>query len=226
MALVMHSLTFKKNAYKALIVAEYNGLNIEFAPNFEMGVSDKTPQFINMNPIGKSPVLETPDGPVFESNAIARYVARSNSKADNALYGSSLIEYAQIEQWIDFTTLEIDANLLTWFRPTVGRAPYYGPVEEAAISGLKRGLGALNTHLASNTYMVGHSVTLADIITTCNLVYGFTKLMTKAFTSEFPHVERYFWTMVNLPNFRKIFGEVNQTHSLPPVQSLAPTNKE
>ncbi|KAM6579110.1 hypothetical protein CsatB_030947 [Cannabis sativa] len=183
---VMHSLTFKKNAYKALIVAEYNGLNIEFAPNFEMGVSDKTPQFINMNPIGK----------------------------------------AQIEQWIDFTTLEIDANLLTWFRPTVGRAPYYGPVEEAAISGLKRGLGALNTHLASNTYMVGHSVTLADIITTCNLVYGFTKLMTKAFTSEFPHVERYFWTMVNLPNFRKIFGEVNQTHSLPPVQSLAPTNKE
>ncbi|KAF4375008.1 hypothetical protein G4B88_004759, partial [Cannabis sativa] len=208
---VMHSLTFKKNAYKALIVAEYNGLNIEFAPNFEMGVSDKTPQFINMNPIGKSPVLETPDGPIFESNAIA--LARSNSKADNALYGSSLIEY-------------IDANLLTWFRPTVGRAPYYGPVEEAAISGLKRGLGALNTHLASNTYMVGHSVTLADIITTCNLVYGFTKLMTKAFTSEFPHVERYFWTMVNLPNFKKIFGEVNQTHSLPPVQSLAPTNKE
>ncbi|XP_062028498.1 uncharacterized protein LOC133744398 [Rosa rugosa] len=37
------------------------------------------------------PVLETPDGPVFESNAIARYVTRL--KADNPLYGSSLIEY-------------------------------------------------------------------------------------------------------------------------------------
>ena len=61
-----------------------------------MGVSNKTPEFLKMNPIGKVwifvpqqafynspecnlstalqvPVLETPDGPVFESNAIARY---------------------------------------------------------------------------------------------------------------------------------------------------------
>ncbi|PRQ20567.1 putative thioredoxin-like protein [Rosa chinensis] len=38
-----------------------------------MGVSNKTPQFLKMNPIGKVPVLETPDSPVFESNAIARY---------------------------------------------------------------------------------------------------------------------------------------------------------
>lgn len=67
-----------------------------------MGVSNKTPEFLQMNPIGKVsslsaplylsliktllsfhlisassflqvPVLETPDGPVFESNSIARY---------------------------------------------------------------------------------------------------------------------------------------------------------
>jgi elongation factor 1-gamma len=42
--------------------------------------------------------------------------------------------------------------------------------------------------------------------------------LTKTFTSEFPHVERYFWTMVNQPNFRKILGEVKQTESVPPVQ--------
>ncbi|PRQ20616.1 putative translation elongation factor EF1B, gamma chain, S-crystallin [Rosa chinensis] len=132
-------------------------------------VSNKTPQFLKMNPIGKvgvmsfaGPVLETPDGPVFESNAIARYVTRL--KADNPLYGSSLIEYALVEQWIDFATLEIDANILRWFIPRVGFAVYLPPAEEAAISSLKRALTALNTHLASNTYLVGHSVTLADII--------------------------------------------------------------
>ncbi|KAF4359092.1 hypothetical protein F8388_005201 [Cannabis sativa] len=236
MALVLHSWSFNKNAYKALIVAEYTGVKVELAADFEMGVTNKTHEFIKMNPIGKVPVLETPDGPVFESNAIARYVARS--KADNALYGSSLIDYvkfsfhllflltsAHIEQWIDFSTLEIDANLLTWFKLRMGWATYLPPVEEAAIAALKRGLGALNTHLASNTYLVGHSVTLADIITTCNLLYGFTKLMTKSFTSEFPHVERYFWTMVNQPNFKKIFGEIKQTDSVPPVQSAAAAKK-
>ena len=91
--------------------------------------------------------------------------------------------------------------------------------EEAAISALKRALGALNTHLASNTYLVGHSVTLADIITTCNLYFGFTNILVKSFTSEFPHVERYFWTLVNQPNFRKILGQVKQTEAVPPIQS-------
>lgn len=92
--------------------------------------------------------------------------------------------------------------------------------EEAAISGLKRALDALNTHLASNTYLVGHSVTLADIIMTCNLLLGFNRIMTKSFTSEFPHVERYYWTMVNQPNFRKIIGQTKQTESVPPVPSV------
>lgn len=91
--------------------------------------------------------------------------------------------------------------------------------EEAVISALKRALGALNTHLASNTYLVGHYVTLADIVMTCNLFMGFTRLMTKSFTSEFPHVERYFWTMVNQPHFKKVLGEVKQTDSVPAVQS-------
>lgn len=91
--------------------------------------------------------------------------------------------------------------------------------EEAAISALKRALGALNTHLASNTYLVGHSVTLADIILTCNLYMGFSHLFTKSFSSEFPHVERYFWTLVNQPNFKKFLGEVKQCESVPPVLS-------
>ena len=91
MALILHSGLPNKNASKALIAAEYSGIEVEFVKDFQMGVSNKTPEFIKMNPIGKVPVLETPDGPVCESNAIARYVTRL--KADNPLYGSSLIEY-------------------------------------------------------------------------------------------------------------------------------------
>ncbi|XP_023928403.2 elongation factor 1-gamma 2 [Quercus suber] len=217
MALILHAGCANKNAFKALIAAEYSGVEVELVKDFEMGVSNKTPEFLKMNPIGKVPVLETPDGPVFESNAIARYVTRV--KADNPLYGSSLIEYAHIEQWIDFASMEIDANISRWLYPRCGFMVYLPPAEEAAIAALKRALDALNMHLASNTYLVGHSVTLADIITTCNLYTGFGRILTKSFTSEFPHVERYFWTLVNQPNFQKILGEVKQVESIPPVQS-------
>ncbi|KAL6184392.1 hypothetical protein ACLB2K_045794 [Fragaria x ananassa] len=217
MALVLHAASNNKNGYKALIAAEYCGVKVELVKDFQMGVSNKTPEFLKLNPIGKVPVLETPDGPVFESNAIARYVARL--KADTPLFGSSLIEHALVDQWIDFATLEIDANILHWFIPRIGFAVYLPPAEEAAISSLKRALTALNTHLASNTYLVGHSVTLADIIMISNLTLGFNRLLTKSFTSEFPHVERYFWTLVNQPNFHKLLGEVKQAESVPPVQS-------
>lgn len=84
---------------------------------------------------------------------------------------------------------------------------------------MKRALEALNTHLASATYLVGHTVTLADIVMTCNLWTGFSGVMTKTFSSQFPHVERYFWTLVNQPNFRKVMGEVKQAESVPPVPS-------
>lgn len=217
MSLVLHAGSRNKNAFKALIAAEYSSVQVETVKDFEMGVSNKTPEFLKLNPIGKVPVLETPDGPIFESNAIAKYVTRL--KDANPLYGSSLIEYAHIEQWIDFASHEVDANILRWFIPRIGFAVYLPLAEEAAISALKRALGALNIHLASNTYLVGHSVTLADIIMTCNLVLGFNRIMTKSFTSEFPHVERYFWTMVNQPNFYKILGEVKQAESVPPVHS-------
>ncbi|KAK9995021.1 hypothetical protein SO802_024724 [Lithocarpus litseifolius] len=213
MALVLHAGSTNKYAFKALIAAEYIGVEVELVKDFEMGVSKKTPEFMKMNPIGKVPVLETPDGPVFESNAIARFVTRV--KADNPLYGSSLIEYAHIEQWIDFSSMEIAANIARWYYPRRGLMAYLPLAEEAAITALKRALDALNTHLGSSTYLVGHSVTLADIITTCNLYTGFDLILTKSFTSEFPHVERYFWTLVNQPNFQKILGESTKKPSQP-----------
>ncbi|KAJ4769627.1 Elongation factor 1-gamma 1 [Rhynchospora pubera] len=218
MALVLHSGAGNKNAFKALIAAEYCGVKVDLVKDFQMGVSNKTPQFLKMNPLGKVPVLETPDGAIFESNAIARHVTKL--KADNPLYGSSLIEYSRIEQWMDFAATEIDAGLARWLYPRLGFGiPFNAAMEEFAINYFKRSLGALNTHLANNTYLVGQSVTLADIVMTCNLYMGFARIMTKAFTSEFPHVERYFWTMVNQPNFKKVIGEVKQAEAVPAVQS-------
>ncbi|KAI8003883.1 hypothetical protein LOK49_LG08G00628 [Camellia lanceoleosa] len=95
--------------------------------------------------------------------------------------------------------------------------------EEVAIAALKRALGALSIHLASNTYLVGHVVTLADIIMTCNLFLGFTNVMTKSFIAEFPHVERYYWTMVNQPNFKKVIGEVKQAEIITVMSAKKPT---
>ncbi|KAJ3674636.1 hypothetical protein LUZ60_005252 [Juncus effusus] len=177
-----------KNAYKSLIAAEYCGVKVELEKEFRMGVSDQTPLILKRDPTDeKVLVLDTPDGPLVESNTMARYVAKL--KGDNALCGSSVYE-----------------NF------------------DAIVNGsLKKALITLNTHLATNTYyLVGQNITLADIVLICELHFGFTSFMTKSFTSEFPHVERYFWTLISQPEFKKILGEVKQTESVPPLPVWGP----
>ena len=112
MALKLWTYSGSKNAAKALIAAEYNGVKITMPP-FEMGVTNKTPAFLKLNPLGKArariarlaaavrltrrpdrprpqvPTLETPEGGIFESNAIARYVARL---AGSGLFGSTPVQ--------------------------------------------------------------------------------------------------------------------------------------
>jgi glutathione S-transferase len=56
--------------------------------------------------------------------------------------------------------------------------------EAAAQEALKKALGTLDAYLQSHTYLVGDNVTLADIITFCNLFYGFTKVGSPAVCRE------------------------------------------
>lgn len=50
---MLHAGNTNKNGFKALIAAEYSGVKVELVKNFEMGVSNKSPKFLEMNPIGK-----------------------------------------------------------------------------------------------------------------------------------------------------------------------------
>eukprot|EP00250_Pteridium_aquilinum_P007323 c17066_g1_i1 orf=219-1505(+) len=219
MAMTLHSGAVNKNAIKALVAAEYAGVKVELTKDFQFGVSNKTPEFLKLNPFGKVPVIETPDGPLFESNAIARYIAKLDQ--EGTLLGSSSYEAALVEQWIDVATTEVDANISAWVYPLLGFRPYSEGVSEHAQTALKGALRVLNNHLASNTYLVGHSVTLADIILACNLITGFRAVFTKEYLAEFPHVERHFWTIANQPNVKKHFGDVS-----PVETALSPPKKQ
>lgn len=66
-------------------------------------------------------MLETSDGALFESNAIARYIARL---APSSLLGASPIEAGQVDMWIDWSTNEVDGPLSSWIYPLLGYFPY------------------------------------------------------------------------------------------------------
>eukprot|EP00903_Cladosiphon_okamuranus_P012753 g11922.t1 len=155
-------------AFKVLIAAEYNGVELE-VPEFNHPSDSKSPDFLAKSPLGRVPVLETPQGSIFESNAVARYVARM--RRDTELYGVSFFESAQVDSWIDFCAHEIELPATIWCYPVIGYMPYNDAAVSKAKEDLKTALGALEKALLERTYLVGDKVTLADITVASALVY-------------------------------------------------------
>lgn len=59
---------------KVRLVAAFAGAELELPP-FTNGLTNRTPWYLAMNPMGKFPVLQTAEGAIFESSAICRCAA-------------------------------------------------------------------------------------------------------------------------------------------------------
>merc|ERR1711964_629816 len=94
----------------------------------------------------------------------------------------------------------------------MGEAPKEGgkkdKKKDAKKEDVKKALSILNNHLLSNTYMVGHSMTLADISLACGLVDGFKLVMDAEFRKPYGNLMRWFNLCMSQPEFTKIIGKV------------------
>ena len=220
-------LTYPGNvqALQSLIVARYNGVHLAVPP-FEMGRDNKTDAFLGKSPLGKVPVLETPEGSISEPAAIARYVARM--RADTKMYGASFFEAGLVDQWVEFAKSELDLPVGMWTFPVIGFVASNAASTERAKQDLARALGALQSHLASSTYLVGQTVTLADIAVACSLLNAFKLVMDATYLEPFGSVVRWFATCVNQPEFIAVLGETKLISAgvhPPPPEKAPPKEK-
>jgi len=187
-----------------LIAAEYNGVAVNIGA-YKEG-DNKTAAFKAMSPLGKLPVLQTSSGCITESNAIARYVARLRN--DTGLYGSSFFESAQVDQWVDFCSHDIELPASLWFYPVIGKMPANPAAKDQAKRDFARALNVLEAHLSDKTYLVGQQITLAEITVVTTLVYPFKFVADAAYRAAFPNVGRWFNTCVNQAEFQAVIGSV------------------
>ncbi|XP_040266086.1 elongation factor 1-gamma [Bufo bufo] len=193
-------------AYKPLIAAQYSGFPITVAssaPEFQFGVTNKTPEFLKKFPLGKVPAFEGNDGfCLFESSAIAHYVGNEE------LRGSSRLDQAQVLQWVSFADNHIVPPASAWVFPTLGIMQFNKQATEQAKEEVKLILATLDAHLKTRTFLVGERITLADIAVTCSLLWLYKQVLDPSFRQPFGNVTRWFVTCVNQPQFRAVLGEV------------------
>ena len=88
-------------------------------PDFVMGKTNASTEFLSKFPTGKVPAFETADGSqqLFESNAIAMFLANAQ------LRGKSKEHQAEVQQWIGFAENEILPPACSWVFPILGIMP-------------------------------------------------------------------------------------------------------
>jgi len=202
MALKLYAEADWKNyrTWKIQIAADIAGVDLEV-----VDADPSNAEFRKVSPFGK-PVVVTANGPIFESTAILRYIARL--RPESGLYGQSLHESGLVDQWVDFGALEVETVRHIWLLPTKGHIKFDGRAYTEAKKELGDALSLLNKHLLHHTYLVGNQITLADISLAAALVEPYAELFDASFRKGFENVTRWFTTVVNQKSFLQVVGKV------------------
>jgi len=194
-------------AFKGLIAAEYSGAKVKVVstpPDFVLGETNATPDFLAKFPLGKIPAFESTDGKCFNcANAIALVLANEQ------LRGVGVDAKTEIQQWISFADNEVLPPACTWVFPCMGIMAFNKQANERAKADLKQALAALNEHLKTRTFLVGERITLADICCMCNLLLAFKWVLDPESRAGFNNVTRWFLTLVNQPEVKRVIGDIS-----------------
>jgi len=166
----------------------------------------KTPEFLKKNPNAKFPILEISEGKyLYESGAILRYVARVDKS--KGLYGTNIAEETQIDDWLDWSSRELQPTLMSMVGPFLG---WQGATESLkdAEKKLRPLLEILEAHLKENKYMIGDKVTIADINIATYLSVPFRFLWDEKFREVIPYTTKWFQDLMSQEPFVKEFGKL------------------
>jgi glutathione S-transferase len=149
------------NCYKIKLLASHLALPYEWVHVDILAGATHTREFLTRNANGKIPVVELDDGRTLaESNAILNYLAAGTPYLpDDRYQRAKVLEWQFFEQYSHepyIATARFIAKYLGL--PDDRRAEY-----EAKQTGGHRALAVMEHHLARHRYLVGETLTIADV---------------------------------------------------------------
>lgn len=189
-----------------MIAAKYAGVEVDLAKDFKFGSSNKTPAFLAKFPFGKVPTMQTAEGAaLYESNALAYYVAAANKPA---LVGAGdAMTGALVQQFMGVADNEVVRTLSAWVYPLLGYTNYDASAVKTAIKEAHKVFAVLDKILMPRTFLVGERITLADIVMFCSVMPAFKLVLDATERSKYVNLTRWFVTLSAQPEFVSVIGE-------------------
>ncbi|KAK7755471.1 hypothetical protein SLS62_002400 [Diatrype stigma] len=203
--------------HRAQVVAALNGLEVIEAPDFQMAVTNKTPEYLAKFPMGKVPALECADGfCLAEGGAICQYLAAAGPRAAQLLGPAGDIKtQARIAEWVFFAETELVSNLLPLIVMCLMKLlPYDEGRCNQHLASAERAFGKVEHALTTNAtagektryLMGGPEITLADVMVTGALIPLFTSFIGAEMRAKIPNTVAYVQDLAATKEFLDAFG--------------------
>jgi glutathione S-transferase len=167
------------------------------------------PAFLELNPAGAVPVLDTGEGwTLTQVGAVLQYLARRFPEADLSV-GGSLREEAELERWSSFFTGDLHPAFSPLFVPqrytTAEDESALDAVKAAAIELVCKRYDLLENHLDGNNHILGGKRTILDAYAFPMLRWG-NKMLPDGLNS-YPNLRRFHDTLAIDPTVQRVLKD-------------------
>ncbi len=186
------------NCYKIRLLLNQLGIEYERVNIDILSKESRTPEFLKINPNGKTPVLYHEGKHLAESNAILWYLASNSSFVPNGNY-----EQALVLQWMFFEQFSHEPNIATsryWVSILKAEEEYKEQLKVKQKLGYAA-LDVMEKHLKNNTYFVANQYSIADIA-----LYAYTHVAEEGNydLSGYIQIKEWFKKIENQMNYKSI----------------------
>jgi glutathione S-transferase len=191
------------NTWKVRAVAAHLGVPLEFELVDLTKGQSRTPEFLAINPTGRTPVLVDGDFILWESDGIMQYIA---SMTPNTLWPQDARRRADIMRWQSWQLAHFgpDACIPLVFQRLVKAVLNLGPPDDAIVAkgteAFHRDARVLDAHLSRQPYLAGDDLTLADFSVAALLCHAARAEMPLA---PYAHVRDWFARVFALPAWQQ-----------------------
>ena len=191
------------NVRRVRLTAAVLGLELEEKLlDFSKG-EHKNPEYLALNANGAVPTLVDGDFVLTESRSIMQYLA--SKKPESGLLPRDEAARADVTRWQFWDAAHFSPQLGTLaFEKMIKGMMGLGEPDSAkvndALVNFRRFGAVLNKRLEGKQYVVGNSVTLADLTLASSLMYA---KQTEVPLAEFPNVEAWFARITALDGWKK-----------------------
>jgi glutathione S-transferase len=162
----------------------------------------KQPAHLARQPFGQVPAFQDNGFELYESRAIARYI---DAKAGSPLTPKDLQGRALMEQWMSIETSNFTPHAMKFIYHSVFKREQTPEVLKAAGAGLDVAYGVMERALSQSPFLVGKTLTLADICFAPYLEYLALSPAVNKLT-EHPRVAAWWASVSDRAAWRKTAG--------------------